>query len=130
MAAAPTIGQIIQSTAILNLAPVHRVDREALEAATMEVEQVLEQHALGITEGASATANFESCSIEIDVVLQGETMGELYQKMALIVTQLDQHCTIMAVAPLSPDQTNLPAMAVQGSQMRRVTPDPGPLVPA
>ncbi len=124
------IGQTIEMEAILGLAPVNPVDRESLEAVTMEVEQVLEQHALGITDGTSASANFETGAIEIDVVLTGETMSELYQKVALIVTQLDRHCSSMRVAPPTPGAADLPAMAVQGSQMRRLTPDPGPLVPA
>lgn len=123
-------GQMIEMEAILSLAPVNPVDRESLEAATMEVENVLDQHALGITEGASASANFDTGTIEIDVVLTGETMSELYQKVALVVTQLDRHCGSLSVAPLAPGATNLPAMAVQGSQMRRLTPDPGPLIPA
>jgi hypothetical protein len=130
MAVASMTGQMIEMETILGLAPANPVDRGALEAATMEVEQVLEQHALGITEGASASANFETETIEIDVVLRGETMSELYQKVALIVTQLDRHCNSMRVAPLTPGAADLPAMAVQGSQMRRLTPDPDALVHA
>jgi hypothetical protein len=125
-----TDAQTIEMEAILGLAPVNPVPREGLEAAAMEVEQVLDQHALGITDGASASANFKTGTIEVDLTLTGETMSELYQKVALIVTQLDRHCSSMRVAPLTPDDTNLPAMAVQGSQMRRVTPEPAPLVVA
>jgi len=121
-------GQMIEMEAIVGLAPVTPVTREGLEDATMDVERVLDEHALDIADGASASANFETGCIEIDVVLTGATMGELYQKVALIVTQLDRHCT-MHVAPLTPDDTNLPAMAVQGSQIRRVS-DPAPLIPA
>ena len=109
--------QIIEIEVIVRLAPTLRVDRPVLEAATMEIERILDQHALGITHGASASANFEAGTVEIDVVLSGETMSELSQKVALIVTQLDRHCESMQIDSGS---TRAPALAVQASQMRRV----------
>lgn len=57
MAVAPTVGQAIEMETVLRLAPVHTVTREQLEDATMEVEQVLDQYALSITDSASASAN-------------------------------------------------------------------------
>lgn len=126
MTVAPTIDQVIEMEAVLCLAPVHAVHREELEDATMEVEQVLDQHALDLTDGASASANFETGCIEIDFVLTGASMGELHQKVALIVTQLDRYCSLR-IAPLG---TTPPQLAVQGSQTRLRTPDSGPLVPA
>jgi hypothetical protein len=122
-------GQMIEMEAILGLAPVRPVGREELEDATMDVERVLDEYVLPITEGASASANFERECIEIDIVLTGATMSELYQKVALIVTQLDRYCAIK-IAPLTAGATNLPAMEVQGSQIRRVAPNPDLLVPA
>jgi hypothetical protein len=122
--------QTIEMEAILGLAPVKPVGREELERATMEVERVLDDHVLEITGGASASANFETGHIEIDLVLTGATMSELYQKVALIVTQLDRYCDSMLVAPLSAGAANLPTMEVQGSQMRRIAHEPDPLVPA
>lgn len=121
--------QMIEMEAIVGLAPVNPVSREKLEEAAIEVERVLDEHALAITDGASASANFETRCVEIDIVLTGATMGELYQKIALIVTQLDRHSS-MRVAPLTPGATNLPVMAVQGSQMKRLKPDPAALIPA
>jgi len=82
MATAPQVGQTIEMEAILRLAPARSVTRADLEDATMEVERVLEQYALEITDGASASANFETPSIEIDIVLTGGSIGELYQKVA------------------------------------------------
>lgn len=121
--------QTIEMEAILGLAPVNPVAREELEEAAIDVERVLDEHALAITDGASASANFETGCIEIDIVLTGATMGELYQKVALIVTQLDRHSS-MRVAPLTQGAPNLPVMAVQGSQMRRLKPDSASLIPA
>jgi hypothetical protein len=123
--------QTIEMEAILTLAPVSQVARDALEDVTMDVERVLDERVLPITDGASASANFETGCIEVDITLVGATMPELYQKVALIVTQLDRYCDIN-IAVLHPEATNLPAMTVQGSQMRRVAPpqpDAG-LVPA
>jgi hypothetical protein len=126
MAIAATAGQTIEMEAILTLAPVNTPERGALEDATMDVERVLDEYVLPITDGASASANFKTGCIEVDIVLTGATMSELYQKVALIVMQLDRYCDI-SIAPLNPGATNLP-MTVQGSKMRRVEHDP--LVPA
>jgi hypothetical protein len=121
-------GQTIEMEAIVGLAPVNAVGRAALEDATMDVERVLDEYVLPITNGASASANFEKECIEVDIILNGATMGELYQKVALIVTQLDRYCDIN-IAPLAPGTEQLTPMTVQGSQIRRVTPG-RPLVPA
>lgn len=130
MAEAPTSGQTIEMEAVLRLAPVHPVSREELEEATMEVEQVLDQYALSITDGASASANFATGSVEIDLVLTGTTMGELHQKVALVVTQLDRYCDSMRIAPLGTKPVHLP-LELQGSQTRlRTSSEPAPLVPA
>jgi hypothetical protein len=130
MSMAPITGQTIEMEAVLRLAPVAEVTREALEDATMEVEQVLESHALAITDGASASANFETSSVEIDIVLTGASVGELHQKVALIVTQLDRYCDSMRIAPLGTSPEHMP-LALQGSQTRlRSVPERGPLVPA
>jgi hypothetical protein len=124
-----TAGQMIEMEAVLGLAPVHPIAREALEDTTMEVERVLDEYVVPITDGASASANFENGCIEVDLVLTGATMSELYQKVALVVTQLDRYCGIN-IAPLEQGAMQLPPIAVQGSQMRRVERESGPLVPA
>lgn len=130
MAVAPTVGQAIEMEAVLRLAPMHPVEREELEDATMEVEQVLDQYALPITDGASASANLATGCIEIDIVLTGASMGELHQMVALIVTQLDRYCDTVRIAPPDAAQSaaaHLP-LALQGSQTRLRA--PGSLVPA
>jgi hypothetical protein len=129
MVVTPITGQTIEMEAILRLAPVNAVSREALEEATMEVDQVLEQYALAITDGASASANFETGCVEIDIVLTGASMGELHQKVALIVTQLDRYCDSLRIAPLGTQREHM-SLALQGSQTRLRTSERGPLVPA
>jgi hypothetical protein len=126
MAVESPIEQMIEMEAVLCLAPVRAIDRAELEDATMEVEQVLDQYALDLTDGASASANLEAGCIEIDFVLTGASMGELHQKVALIVTHLDRYCSLR-IAPIgtAPQQ-----LALQGSQTRLRTPASGPLVPA
>jgi hypothetical protein len=126
MATAPQVGQTIEMEAVLRLAPARPVTRADLEDATMEVERALEQYALDITDGASASANFGTPSIEIDLVLTGGSIGELYQKVALIVTQIDRYCSLQ-IAPLGME--GFP-MTVQGAEMNQRIPNPGPLVPA
>jgi hypothetical protein len=126
MATAPQIGQTIEMEAVLHLAPARPVTRADLEDATMEVERALEQYALDITDGASASANFGTPSIEIDLVLTGGSIGELYQKVALIVTQIDRYCSLQ-IAPLGME--GFP-MTVQGAEMNQRIPNPGRLVPA
>jgi hypothetical protein len=120
--------QMIEMEGILALAPVTPIDRAELERVTMDVEEVLDEHVIAITSGASASADFEMGQIEIDIVLTGATMSELYQKVALIVTQIDRYCDSMSLAPPKTGSSSLPAMEVQGSQMRRVTHEPDSLV--
>jgi hypothetical protein len=124
---AGTAGQTITMEAVLGLAPVTPVSREELEDLTMEVEAALEERVVDLTDGASASANFEDGCIEVDVILDGSTMSELCQKVALIVTQLDRHCESMNIE-IGPGE--LPPIAVQGSQMRRIEPEADRLVPA
>lgn len=123
MEVAKAVGQAIEMEAILTLAPVDPVRRDALEDITMDVERVLDEHMLSITDGASASTNLDTGCIEVDVTLTGATMSELYQKVALIVTQLDRYCAIN-IAPLAPGATHIPPVTVQGSQMHRVPTEP------
>jgi hypothetical protein len=126
MAVPPNVGQGFELEAVLRLAPARPLTRAELEDATMEVEHALELHVLDVTDGASASANFETPCVEIDVVLTGGSIAELYQRVALIVTQIDRYCS-MNVAPLG--TAGFP-MTVQGAEMNQRIPDPSPLVTA
>lgn len=108
-----TSGAEIAMQAVLELRPLGPVTQDELEAATMEVEDVLASHALDLTEGASASANLSTGSIEIDLLITGASAGELHQKVALVVTQLDGHCSIN-IAPLG-ERVEIPRMAIASS---------------
>jgi hypothetical protein len=110
---------MITMDAILQLAPVVPIPREQLEDAVMEVEEALDQHALELTDGASASANFENGWIEIDLRLTGATVGELHQKIALIVTQLDQYCSL-SIGPLPGQAFPRSPLTVQASATQLV----------
>jgi hypothetical protein len=128
MAMAAGVEQTIEMEAILGLAASHAVGREDLEEATMEVERVLDEFVIAITDGASASADFEAGCIEVDLILTGASMGELYQKVALVVTQLDRYCETVNIAlegaavPTAAGVTQFPPMTLQGSKMKRVSP--------
>jgi hypothetical protein len=117
--------QAIEMEVVLNLAATEPVGRQALEEATMEVQGVLDEHVLASTQGASASANFEMGCIELDIILTGATMSELYQVIALIVTQLDRYCRAINIAPLPAGGATPLSVMVQGSYMRRVGHEPG-----
>jgi hypothetical protein len=109
-------------TAILRLAPVVPVSREELEAATMHVESVLAEHANSITDGASASANFADCSIEIDLQLDGSSVAELHEKLAQVIKQLEQHGDLNLVPrPAAADIVG-PALVVRSTATQVAVP--------
>lgn len=89
----------ITMEAVIRLQPTMPVSREDLEFATMEVERALDEHTVDLADGASASANFKDGVIEIDLRLEGCSVGELHQKVTLVITQLDQYCGLN-IAPL------------------------------
>jgi hypothetical protein len=99
MATRTTSDVTLEMEAVLRLASIVPVSREQLEEATMEVERALDEHTLDLADGASASTNFQTDSIEIDVRLVGASVSELHQKVALIVTQLDRYCSLDIAVP-------------------------------
>jgi hypothetical protein len=99
MATRTTPNVMLEMEAVLRLASLLPVSREQLEEATMEVERALDEHTLDVADGASASADFQTDSIEIDVRLVGASVSELHQKVALIVTQLDRYCSLDIAVP-------------------------------
>ena len=79
---------------VIQLMPAVPVPREELEAATLHVQDVLDEHTNDITNGASASANFARGCIEIDLVVEGESIGELHQRIAVVIGRLEQYCEI------------------------------------
>lgn len=116
-------------SAVLRLAPTARMSREQLEDATLRVEEALAEHAKDLTDGASASANFADCSIEIDLLLDGASVGELHEKLAQVILRLEEHCNI-SIAP-APSTTEIvaPSLALT-STASQVVETPRDLVSA
>jgi hypothetical protein len=121
MATRTTPDAMFEMQALVKLAATRPTPREVLEAATMEVQQALDEHLLDLADGASASANFTEGCIEIDALLTGGSTAELHQRLALILTQLDQYCSV-SIAP--------PPMAVRSHEAHVVPSRHGSLVPA
>jgi hypothetical protein len=99
-------------SAVLRLAPTASISREQLEEATMRVEEALAGHANDLTDGASASANFVDCSIEIDLLLDGASVGELHEKLAQVIMRLEQHLDFSITPRPSTAEIVGPALAV------------------
>jgi transcriptional regulator with XRE-family HTH domain len=74
---------IHNSAVMVVLTPDKALDRQVLEAATMEVERIFDQH---VARGASASANFKAGCVEVDIALDGITAAEIADKL----TRLEQ----------------------------------------
>jgi ribosome-binding protein aMBF1 (putative translation factor) len=76
-------GQVMRWTihddvVMIVLTPDKALDRKALQAVTMEVERIFDQH---VSSGASASANFKAGCVEVDIVLDGITAAEIARKL-------------------------------------------------
>jgi hypothetical protein len=91
--------------AVVTLAPQRAVGREELEVATMDVQEKLDAHANDIADGASASANFETGCVEIDLTIEGYSVGELYQRIGVVIDRLARHCEIDIAADELVDST-------------------------
>ena len=69
----------IVSAAVITFTPADTLDQEALEDATMAVEQILDQQ---VARGATASANLQTGCIEADIILDGITPAEVVRKLA------------------------------------------------
>jgi hypothetical protein len=85
---------VIEAAAVLTLKVQRHVPRAVLEEATFHVEQILGEHAADIAPGASACADFENDTIEIDMTLTGNSSAELHQQLATIIDTLDRHSAL------------------------------------
>ena len=81
----------IEASALITLKAPRRVPRELLEAAAIHVEDVLGEQVADIAPGASACADFEHDTIEIDVTLVGGSPAELHRHLARVIGALEQH---------------------------------------
>ena len=87
----PTAPNQVEANAVLTLTAGEALPRDDLESLTAHVEEVLRVHAEDIAPGASASANFATNSIEIDLVLEGETPADVHRRLAEVIGRLQQH---------------------------------------
>jgi hypothetical protein len=86
------INDRVEASMVLTLSAGETVPRSVLEDLTVHVEEVLGEHVADIAPGASASANFPTSSIEIDLVLEGETPADVHQLLAVVIARLERHC--------------------------------------
>lgn len=112
----------VEAQVIITLAPVQEVPEEQLEATTLHVEAVLDEHAGTIAPGAGASTNLEANTIEIDALIEAVSPAELYKKMGQIMDVLVLHSALnICEAPNN-------QLAMQSSSTHVTA--PAPLVPA
>jgi hypothetical protein len=102
----------ITAQAVISLHAFPSVSREELEEKTLHVQEVLDERTLDLTEGASASANFKTCSIEVDVTLDGESMAEIHQRLAIILGRLERYCELNVAQALAASTSTVPRIAV------------------
>jgi len=76
-------GQVMRWTihddvVMIVLTPDKTLDRQALQAVTIDVERIFDQH---VSSGASASANFKAGCVEVDIVLDDITAAEIARKL-------------------------------------------------
>jgi hypothetical protein len=106
---------LLTAEVILTLQATQTVPREALEDATLHVEEVLIEHMVDIADGASASANFEASSIEIDLLLSGNTQADIHQQIAQVLIALDKYCALKLGIPAPLRQAPAQSLAVTAS---------------
>jgi hypothetical protein len=104
----------LEMEVVVKLAPAERVSRDLLEEATMEVQRALDEHTLDIADGAVASANFIDGSIEIDALLDGGSVAEIHQALALMVTRLERYCQV-PIGTFHGTPGSAPSMTVRSS---------------
>lgn len=87
----PLVQDHVEANAVLTLSAGEFVPREVLEDLALHVEEVLQEHVNDVAPGASATANFASNSIEIDLVLEGDTAAAVHARLADVIGRLQEH---------------------------------------
>lgn len=87
----PKTANSVEASVEVTLSAGEAVPRSVLEDLTLHVEEVLHRHADEIAPGASASANFATNSIEIDLVLEGNNPVEVHKLLAEVISRLQQH---------------------------------------
>ena len=115
---------LLTAEVILTLQAAEPISRDALEEATLHVEDVLIEHVTEIADGASASANFENCAIEIDMLLSGASQADIHQQIAGVLMVLDKYCALKLGPRKRSRQAAAPSLALTASaaQFARLVP--------
>jgi hypothetical protein len=108
--------------AVLFVAFREPMSRDQLEATTLRLQEVMDKHARD-AEGASASANFETSEVEIDLSVVGVSMSVVHEKIASVVRALEVHGGIdpRTLAPSSSaGAASAPEMRVRSSETQLV----------
>lgn len=108
--------------AVLFVAFREAMSRDELEATTLRLQEVMNTYARD-AEGASASANFQTSEVEIDLSLVGASMSVVHEKIASVVRALEVHGGIDP-ATLGPSSragaAAAPEMTVRSSETQLV----------
>jgi hypothetical protein len=113
--------ETVTANAILFVAFRQPLSREQLEATTLRLQEVMDEHASD-AEGASASANFETSEIEIDLSFVDVAMSVVHEKLASVVRALEVHGGIdpEAVGPSRAGTATAPEMTFRSSETQLV----------
>jgi len=110
------------ANAVLFVAFREPMSRDQLETMTPRLQKVMDEHAPD-AEGASASANFETSEVEIDLSLVGVSISAVHEKIANVIRALELHGGIdpATLAPSSrSDAASAPEMTVRSSETQLV----------
>ncbi len=99
------------ANAVLFVAFREPVPRDQLEAVTLRLQEVLDEYAAD-AEGASASANFATSEIEIDLSLVSDSISAVHETIATVVRALELHGGIDS-ATLGPSSRSATAPAAE-----------------
>jgi hypothetical protein len=111
----------VTANAILFVAFRQPMSREQLEATTLRLQEVMDEYASD-AEGASASANFETSEIEIDLSFVDVAMSVVHEKLAGVVRALEVHGGIdpETLGPSRAGASTAPEMTFRSSETQLV----------
>jgi hypothetical protein len=83
-------GEQTTATAVLFVAFHEQMSREQLEETTLRLQRVLDERATA-ADGASASANFATGEVEIDLSIVGVSISAVHEMIATVVTALERY---------------------------------------
>lgn len=112
--------ETITATAVLFVAFHEQMSREQLEDTTLRLQRVLDEHAAA-ADGASASANFATGEVEIDLSIVGVSISAVHETIATVVAALERYGGIdpRTLGSRSPSD-GVPPMLVRSSETQLV----------